>query len=45
MSNKEFRKKILCVFPNDPIIAYYQKGEIKERYFNLFKDVDTMICW
>lgn len=24
----------LCVFPNDPIIAYYQKGEIKNRYFN-----------
>jgi len=24
----------LCVFPNDPIRAYYKKGEIKERYFN-----------
>ena len=24
----------LCIFPNDPIIAYYNKGEIKERYFN-----------
>ncbi len=24
----------LCVFPNDPLIAYYKKGEIKERYFN-----------
>ena len=24
----------LCIFPNDPIIAYYQKREIKERYFN-----------
>lgn len=24
----------LCAFPNDPIIAYYNKGEIKERYFN-----------
>jgi glycosyltransferase involved in cell wall biosynthesis len=24
----------LCVFPNDPIIAYYNKGEIKEGYFN-----------
>lgn len=24
----------LCVFPNDPIIDYYKKGEIKERYFN-----------
>ena len=25
---------ILCVFPNDPIIEYYKKGEVKERYFN-----------
>lgn len=24
----------ICIFPNDPIIAYYKKGEIKERYFN-----------
>lgn len=24
----------ICVFPNDPLIAYYNKGEIKERYFN-----------
>ncbi|MGI0057393.1 MAG: glycosyltransferase family 4 protein [Nitrosarchaeum sp.] len=24
----------LCVFPNDPIYTYYEKGEIKERYFN-----------
>lgn len=24
----------LCVFPNDPIKAYYEKGEIKSRYFN-----------
>ena len=24
----------LCIFPNDPIIAYYEKGEIKERYYN-----------
>ena len=24
----------LCVFPNDPLNAYYEKGEIKERYFN-----------
>jgi len=24
----------LCVFPNDPIKAYYEKGEIKERYYN-----------
>ena len=24
----------VCVFPNDPIIAYFEKGEIKDRYFN-----------
>lgn len=24
----------LCVFPSDPIIKYYEKGEIKLRYFN-----------
>jgi len=24
----------LCVFPNDPIISYYEKGEIKDRYYN-----------
>jgi glycosyltransferase involved in cell wall biosynthesis len=24
----------LCVFPNDPIISYYKKGEIKTRYYN-----------
>ena len=24
----------LCIFPNDPIIRYYEKGEIKDRYFN-----------
>ena len=26
--------KKICVFPNDPLIAYLKKGEIKERYFN-----------
>ena len=26
--------KKLCVFPNDPLEVYYQKGEIKPRYFN-----------
>jgi hypothetical protein len=26
--------KKLCVFPNDPIISYYMKGEIKDRYYN-----------
>ena len=34
--------KKLVVFPNDPIWAYYEKGEIKERYFNpgnLFEEV------
>lgn len=24
----------LCIFPNDPIKAYFEKGEIKERYYN-----------
>jgi len=24
----------LCVFPNDPIVSYFKKGEIKERYYN-----------
>lgn len=24
----------LCVFPNDPLSAYLEKGEIKSRYFN-----------
>jgi glycosyltransferase involved in cell wall biosynthesis len=24
----------LCVFPNDPLKSYYEKGEIKDRYFN-----------
>jgi glycosyltransferase involved in cell wall biosynthesis len=24
----------VCIFPNDPILAYFEKGEIKERYFN-----------
>jgi len=26
--------KKICVFPNDSMRAYYQKGEVKERYFN-----------
>ena len=35
-------KKKLCVFPNDPLRAYYEKGEIKEQYFNprnLFEEI------
>jgi glycosyltransferase involved in cell wall biosynthesis len=24
----------LCIFPNDPLISYLEKGEIKKRYFN-----------
>ena len=24
----------ICIFPNDPLLSYYQKGEIKDRYFN-----------
>ncbi len=31
---KENNQYILCVFPNDPLQAYYNKGEIKPRYFN-----------
>ena len=26
--------KKLVVFPNDALLDYYNKGEIKERYFN-----------
>ena len=32
----------ICIFPNDPLIAYYKKGEIKDRYYNpceLFNEV------
>lgn len=35
----------LCVFPNDPLEAYYKKGEIKERYFNplnLFDEIHVI---
>ncbi len=35
----------LCVFPNDPLKAYYEKGEIKERYFNpknLFDEIHVI---
>ncbi len=35
----------LCVFPNDPLEAYYKKGEIKERYFNpmnLFNEIHVI---
>jgi len=35
----------LCVFPNDPIKAYYKKGEIKSRYFNpnnLFDEIHVI---
>jgi len=37
--------KKLCVFPNDPLEAYYKKGEIKPRYFNpknLFDEVHVI---
>ena len=23
----------ICIFPNDPLIAYYDKGEIKDKYY------------
>jgi len=35
----------LCVFPNDPLLAYYEKGEIKSRYFNpknLFDEIHVI---
>ncbi len=35
-------KNKICIFPNDPIISYYNKGEIKERYYNplnIFNDI------
>lgn len=33
-TNKKIIKMKLCVFTNDPILSYFKKGEIKERYFN-----------
>ena len=36
--------KKLCVFPNDPLIAYYEKGEIKERYLNPNNFFDEIHC-
>ncbi len=36
---------VLCVFPNDPIRAYFEKGEIKPRYFNplnVFKEIHVI---
>lgn len=35
----------LCVFPSDPIIEYFKKGEIKQRYFNpnnIFEQIDII---
>ena len=35
----------LCIFPSDPIVEYYKKGEIKNRYFNpnnIFEHVDII---
>jgi glycosyltransferase involved in cell wall biosynthesis len=37
--------KRLCVFPNDPLLIYYKKGEIKPRYFNpknLFDEIHVI---
>lgn len=37
--------KKICVFPNDPLLSYYKKGEIKTRYFNpknLFDEVHVI---
>lgn len=35
-------KKKIAIFPNDPIKAYYEKGEIKERYFNPLDTFDEV---
>jgi len=35
----------LCIFSNDPIKTYFEKGEIKERYFNpnnIFDHIDVI---
>ena len=35
--------KKLCIFANDPLINYYEKGEIKDGYFNpqnFFEQID-----
>jgi len=35
----------ICIFPNDPLIAYYNKGEIKNRYYNpceIFDEVHVL---
>ena len=37
--------KKLCVFPNDPLKVYYEKGEIKPKYFNpknLFDEIHVI---
>ena len=34
LGGKSHKVMKLCVFPNDPMIAYYNKGELKDRYFN-----------
>jgi glycosyltransferase involved in cell wall biosynthesis len=37
--------KKLCIFPTDPIIDYYKKGEIKQNYFNpknIFDKIDII---
>jgi len=35
----------ICIFPNDPLKTYYEKGEIKERYFNpknIFEEIHVI---
>lgn len=42
---KNSSKLCLCVFPTDPIQAYFDKGEIKLRYFNpnnLFDEIHVI---
>ena len=35
VNNDKLKNKLkLCIFPNDPLISYFKKGEIKPGYFN-----------
>ena len=34
----------ICIFPNDPLIEYYKKGEIKEEERIDYMEDDSYIC-
>lgn len=44
--NDKLKSKLkLCIFPNDPLISYFKKGEIKSRYFNpndIFEEIHVI---